>query len=171
MWNAECDVCDNKCYSAACVTVHTLVSHNKMKIWMVAILFFCASLTYSDPMQPVHCSALNASKEDSPGCVSSTLLSPMPGKTIHIGGLPTLSTCMSACSAVHGEGTQALAVHRHKFCLEFIQTNYELEFFLNYLKTIVYLIINWVSYPCIHENPLPHPSNKYKPCFIQLDKA
>ena len=84
-------------------------------IWMVAIMLCCASPTYSDPIQPVHCSALNVSKGDSPGCVSSTLLSPMVGKTIQIGGLPTPSTCMSACSAVHGEDTQALAVHRQVF--------------------------------------------------------
>ena len=105
MWNAECDVCDNKCYSAACVTVHTLVSHTKMKTWMVAIMLLCASPTYSDPIQPVHCSALNVSKGDSLGCVSSTLLSPLVGKTIDIEGLPTPSTCMSACSAVNGEDT------------------------------------------------------------------
>ena len=115
MWNAECDVCDNRCYSAGYVTVHTLVTHNKMKTWMAAVILLCASPAYSDPLKPVHCSALNVSKEDSPGCVSSTLLSPLVGKTIHTGGLSAPSTCMSACFAVHGEDTQALAVHRQVF--------------------------------------------------------
>ena len=96
-----------------CVTLHRLVYHS-MLIIVVPALIFCTTPypCYSDPIEQVQCSASNGSSKGEPGCLSSPLLSPAPDRTIQLGGLDQPAACLSACSAVHGEDTLALAVHR-----------------------------------------------------------
>ena len=117
-----CDVCEDRSFSVAAVRVHVM-THSKIPPWLMVIVLLRASPCNSDPIHPVYCSALNVTTGDAPGCVVSKLLSPRPDRTIHIGGQSLPSDCLAACSAVHGEATQALAVHRQVFIMR--------KFFLN----------------------------------------